>query len=1154
MPCPHCQHPVDAQAEHCLRCGLALHPLDQTTHPADIAEATRPPKRDDGRPDWSSGALPTQPMVRPGAVGSLLANTTLGTEERYRITGLIGQGGFAETFHAIDTQLFDAPCVIKRLRYNPNQSAQVQAIQRTSLAHEASLLVALKTPGHPNIPEVYAYLEDECCLVMKYVEGQSLAMLLDQRSTGLAEDEALRYAHDTCSALAYMHARGTLHLDVKPANLLCDSSNRLWLIDFGIGRSLATPGGTESLGTPGYAPLEQWRGQPEPRSDIYALGVTLHVLLTNRRPTSTDQMAALLGKARSLPPIRRLVPKVRPEVELLVQRATDPDPAKRPSAADMLDELRRLRSGLGVPRPARPPNLGQFCGRAAELDQVWHNLQTSGGCVVIGMPGIGKTALAAALARRFGRHEHIFWHTFQPTDRFERLLWALAGFLAWDGQPELWALLQQAGANGPPPQVLLDYLLGQLHQRPYLICLDDLHHTADDPLIAQWIAGIAPLAQPGGPQLLITTRRQPAQPWPKAYLNLTGLEHADAHDVLAQTGRALSAELRDRLILITEANPQLLILAADALQHTNSPAALIARLAESEHIERYLIREVDAGLSSEERAVLQAIAALLGAPGHRELLEAMLGSGLRRPLLALRDRRLIVTNETEQGVAYTQHALLQTFYESDMAAAQRRMLHERAAAYLEPDPQATLWAARHYAAAGAYPQAAILATQDLWGSVNRGQAEELLTLVAQLPSAQLVPELRLQLSLAHGELATLLADSVSAQSAFEAASELLPTLTTTTQSVALTRICKGMGELLESQLPQQARAWLERGLQALGEEQSAAAAPLKLRLGSVLIAMGDNEGARAALIAGLDALPLTEDVQRADALGNLATIAWMQGQSEQAEAFARETLELYERTGQHWKMVTIWQNLGIGKYFAGDWPGAAAEYARALEVATTLGSTVRQTELALCLGMLALNQGDYPQATTQLATCVELARRHHLNEQLSLGLSSLADLYLRTNSLDAAASALNEALTIANQLDLRYQLSELVREQAELLLAQGQAEAAMHSAEEACRYAHEQMNPREEGISLRVLGQALATAGHLAEAEAHFAQSVALLDPQDPYEAARTRLAWGANRRTANGMALLRQAAERFAQLGARNDLELCLKHLLHQAKALNRA
>ncbi|NTU86000.1 MAG: hypothetical protein HGA45_42855, partial [Chloroflexales bacterium] len=442
-------------------------------------------------------------------------------------------------------------------------------------------------------------------------------------------------------------------------------------------------------------------------------------------------------------------------------------------------------------------------------------------------------------------------------------------------------------------------------------------------------------------------------------------------------------------------------------------------------------------------------------------------------------------------------------------------------------------------------QRAELATRDTWGAVNRGQAGALLSLTQQLPAEGLADDLRLRVYLARGELGTLLSERAVAQAAYEAGFALLAALPEDAGRRAhQARICRGMGELLQSEAPRQALAWVERGLEMLGDSEPFAAALLRQRAGAVLIGVGENETARAMLERALAELPPEAGAQRADTLTNLATIAWLQGETGRGEACASEALALYERAGQRWKMVTIWQNLGLGKQYAGDWSGAALEYARALEEAVRLGGIVRQAELALCLGMLAINQGADAAARAHLDSCVALARQHQLHEQLSLGLSSLADLHLREGSWQAAETALGEAATLAASLDLRYQLSEIARERAELLLARGESATGLAAAEAACEHAREQGNPREEGMGLRALGQALLAGGRPEQASSAFARSVELLDDQDPYEAARTRSAWGAARADATGDELLRAAGATFAQLGARRDLEATLELL----------
>ncbi len=452
MVCQQCHQSLSAGSTICHHCATPVNIVDITTQEAgsDSAGDDWQPRSSETRTQHVSHRrdVPTDVATR-SEEGSLVPGTAVGPDGRYRITGLIGKGGFAETFHAIDTQLFDGSCVIKRLRPDMRQPATVQSEQRSSLTREAELLVALKTPGHPNIPEIYAYLEAESCLVMKYVEGANLQALMARRGGGLPEDEALRYIAEAASALTYMHDHETLHLDVKPANLLCDSSGRLWLIDFGIGRAIHMPGSDLAMGTPGYTPPEQWRGAPQPASDVYALAVTLYVLLTNRMPNVT----AIYGGARVVPPLHQVLPTARPELATLLDRATNPDPAFRPSMSDMYETLTRLRNQDDRSQPARlpypvvpsngsldaaverfkalPPLLPDpeplpiphrmplirsalFTGRDTELRELVRMLrdQRPGQVIAItGLGGVGKTSLASELVHRCGQFfaGGVFW-------------------------------------------------------------------------------------------------------------------------------------------------------------------------------------------------------------------------------------------------------------------------------------------------------------------------------------------------------------------------------------------------------------------------------------------------------------------------------------------------------------------------------------------------------------------------------------------------------------------------------------------------------------------------------------------------------------------------------------------------------------------------
>lgn len=277
--------------------------------------------------------------------------------DRYQLTQVLGKGGFGAAYLAEDVKL-KRRCVVKQMLAQ-RQSAKAMAIYRANFKREAELLAELNDPGHPNIPEIYDYFSDENSnyLVMKYIEGRNLKDALSQSEHKLPWREVVRYAIDVCSALNYMHTTGQqpiMHRDIKPANILLGDDGRVWLVDFGLAKAnpIEGTGGsldTRALGSLGYTPLEQWLGQATPASDIYALGATLHHLVTGISPTDVyagefhiSKIQEQHGRFRPLRQTDRSLPKA---LEDIISRATAADPVQRPTALQLQQQLQVLVSG-----------------------------------------------------------------------------------------------------------------------------------------------------------------------------------------------------------------------------------------------------------------------------------------------------------------------------------------------------------------------------------------------------------------------------------------------------------------------------------------------------------------------------------------------------------------------------------------------------------------------------------------------------------------------------------------------------------------------------------------------------------------------------------------------------------------------------------------
>ncbi|HSB90880.1 MAG TPA: protein kinase [Anaerolineales bacterium] len=286
-----------------------------------------------------------------------LIGRTLG---KYQILARLGRGGMAEVYKAFQPSL-DRYVAVKVLHSFMAEDKEFLGRFR----REAKNVAALR---HPNIVQVFDFdVQDELYyMVMEYLDGPTLRTRLEalhQRGERLPLGETLRIIRDVGSALAYAHAHGVVHRDVKPANVILETSGRVILTDFGVAKMLTgtqyTQAGTV-LGTPAYMSPEQGQGQPgDGRSDIYSLGVMLYEMATGRLPYDADTPLAVVMKHvhDPLPLPRSVLPELPESVERVILRALAKDPAERYDRVEtMLADLEGVERGLQAPpATARPP-------------------------------------------------------------------------------------------------------------------------------------------------------------------------------------------------------------------------------------------------------------------------------------------------------------------------------------------------------------------------------------------------------------------------------------------------------------------------------------------------------------------------------------------------------------------------------------------------------------------------------------------------------------------------------------------------------------------------------------------------------------------------------------------------------------------------------
>ena len=228
--------------------------------------------------------MPAEPKVtlasKPGAAAKIVL------QGRYQLERRLGSGGMSTVYLARDMRFGNVErwCAIKEI-LNTGVDSQTRRLNLENFVREANILASLT---HPSIPKVYDFFGEDSrsYLVLEYVDGEDLDALWAKTKAPLAPREVVPWAIQVCDVLTYLHSQSPpiIFRDVKPSNIMLTSRRRIMLIDFGIAKVLqSTPKGT-MIGTEGYAPPEQYRGTAEPRVDIYALGATLHHLLSGIDP------------------------------------------------------------------------------------------------------------------------------------------------------------------------------------------------------------------------------------------------------------------------------------------------------------------------------------------------------------------------------------------------------------------------------------------------------------------------------------------------------------------------------------------------------------------------------------------------------------------------------------------------------------------------------------------------------------------------------------------------------------------------------------------------------------------------------------------------------------------------------------------------------
>lgn len=286
-------------------------------------------------------------------------------EGRYQIEKVLGVGGMSTVYRARDLRFTVVkPVAVKEMINRAREEIIRETIVR-QFEREANILASL---NHPAIPKIHDYftIGTQSYLVMEFIQGDNLETVINKTQGFIPEEQIIKWTIELCDVLHNLHTHKPepiIFRDVKPDNIIINPNNHAVMVDFGIAKTFQAGQKGTMIGTEGYSPPEQYRGDATPQVDIYALGATMHHALTRKDPRIEPPFTF------SERPIREFNPNVSMELETIINTALQYNVSDRfPDIATMKDALLNAARKTGM---LYTPNATATISQSQNIKPLW---------------------------------------------------------------------------------------------------------------------------------------------------------------------------------------------------------------------------------------------------------------------------------------------------------------------------------------------------------------------------------------------------------------------------------------------------------------------------------------------------------------------------------------------------------------------------------------------------------------------------------------------------------------------------------------------------------------------------------------------------------------------------------------------------------------